>query len=76
MTKDTDGDEIVVSQSGTRHIVNNGLDRTIERSALHAFRISTLCGFSIKPEDQLPLEAGVQDCPFCAAEPRPLRRIK
>jgi hypothetical protein len=64
--KDQDTHEIVISASGTRHVRNNGTDRPI----LHTQRISALCGFGVKPEEELPPDAAVRDCPFCAAELR------
>jgi hypothetical protein len=51
--------EVIVSHSGTRHIVGR---------PVHRFRISTLCKFGIKEEDALPLSEGTRDCPFCFAE--------
>lgn len=68
-----DAPEIVISPSGTRHVINY---TPSTRPVLHALRISTVCGFGIKSEEALPLDAGIRDCPFCAAEPWPLRKIK
>jgi hypothetical protein len=57
--------EVIVSRSGTRHIVGR---------QVHQFRISTLCEFGIKPEEALLLSQAVCDCPFCLAEAEEQRR--
>jgi hypothetical protein len=57
--------EVIVSPSGTRHIV--GVPAPFQKVELHAFRIPTLCDFGINPDDCLPQPAGIRDCPFCLA---------
>jgi hypothetical protein len=63
---------VIVSRSGTRHIV--GSPPGFRSVHAHAFRTTTLCGFGVKPEEALPLSQAVCDCPFCLAEAEGQRR--
>jgi hypothetical protein len=40
----------------------------MKQRTVHAFRITTLCGFGVRPEDSLLLSAAKRDCLFCIAE--------
>src|SRR5262245_49568057 len=55
-------DGVIVSRSGTRHIVGTGL----YSSKADAGRIATLCGFAPCP-DEGPFDA-IRDCIFCQEE--------
>jgi hypothetical protein len=59
-----------MSASGTRHIV--GIPPGLEAIRAHSSRITTLCGFGIRPEDALWDATRV--CEFCLAEAAAIRR--
>jgi hypothetical protein len=40
----------------------------IGRPPTHAFPVTTICGFGVRPEDALPLSKATRDCEFCLAE--------
>jgi len=56
--------QTIVSMSGTRHII--GIPPGLKAIPAHAFRITTLCGFGVRPEDAL--SEAVCDCEFCLVE--------
>ena len=53
----------IISYTDTEHIVGTPGEEAIKA---HSFRITTLCGFSIRPKDA-PSEA-TRDCQFCLRE--------
>jgi hypothetical protein len=66
--------KIIVSKSGTRHIVGNppGLRGILA----HAFRTTTLCGFGVRSDEALPLSKATRDCEFCINELEVVERRK
>jgi hypothetical protein len=58
--------KIILGHSGTRHIFGNPLG--LQSVQEHAFRITMICGFGVRPEDALPLSRATRDCEFCLAE--------
>jgi hypothetical protein len=57
---------IIVSSSGTRHVIGN--PPGLRGIRAHAFRVTALCGFGIRQEDSLSLSEGKRDCRFCLDE--------
>jgi hypothetical protein len=55
----------IVSPSGTRHII--GIPPVRKSAAAHAtIRVTTICGFSVRPEDALT--EATRECGFCKRE--------
>jgi hypothetical protein len=54
----------IVSHSGTRHIV--GIPPGQNAIRAHVFRITTLCGFGVRPKDAQ--SEATCDCQFCLKE--------
>jgi hypothetical protein len=58
--------EMIVSRSGTRHIV--GTPPGFGPIRAHGFCTTTVCGCGIRPEEALPLSEATRDCEFCLRE--------